>query len=443
MGGLTTPKGGETKQTTSVQQVPAYVQAAQGNLLNAANGILSPYLQQQGFTTAPLNSDQTAAYDLTRQLAQGAFTNPTANTNAAPTTPTLSPLTGKGYSMTPTQAAGYSAAAFDPTGYTANTASAVGYDPRMATAAQVTGADISALMNPYLSDVVGTTGAAINRAANQQQAQAAARSAAAGSFGGSRQAIQSAQISRAAGEQLASTTAQLMSAGFDKATATALANAQMRQQTELANQSAANTAGQFKANAENNVSQFNAGARNNADQFTATARNNASSANAAAENAARAFGASAYNTAQAADARASDVAAQFSATAANDAARQNNANDLSRYQLDLNRYSTQAGIDQALKSGDFSRQLQAIQALLGVGNAQRDMYQTSLNQPLQMLQLLGSLTPQQYGSTTIGTAPNTAPSPLQSIISGIGSVATAPLNGGGTLFGKAVSGLGF
>lgn len=389
MGGLTSPKGGDTKSTTQVNQVPAYVQAAQGNTLNAANAILGPYLQQQGFTTAPLNSDQTAAYDLTRQLAMGAFTNPSAaNGNTAPNTPTLSPLTGKGYAMTPTQATGYSSASYDPSTY----------DARMATAAQVDGAQISALMNPWIKDVVDTTGATINRAANQQQAQAAARSAAAGSFGGSRQAIQSAQISRAAGEQLASTTAQLMSAGFDKATATALANAQMRQQVELANQSADNTA----------------------RQFGATAKNSASASNAAAENAARAFGASAYNTAQAADARASDVAAQFSATAANDAARQNNANDLARYQLDLNRYSTQAGIDQALKSGDFTRQLQAIQALLGVGNAQRDMYQTSLNTPLQYLQMLGQLTPQQYGSTTIGTQPNTAQSPLQTLL-GLGT----------------------
>lgn len=404
MGGLTSPKGGDTKSTTQVNQVPAYVQAAQGNLLNAANGILSPYLQQQGFTTAPLNSDQTAAYDLARQLAQGAFTNPAANTNAAPTTPTLKPVTGTSYGVTPTIANGYSATAYDPTGY----------DARMATAAQVSGADISALMNPYIKDVVDTTGATINRAANQQQAQAAARSAAAGSFGGSRQAIQSAQISRAAGEQLASTTAQLMSAGFDKATATALANAQMRQQVELANQSAANDAG----------------------KFTATAKNSASASNAAADNAARAFSANAYNTAQASDANAANRAAEFGAQMGYAAQNQNNSNDLARYQLDLSRYSTQAGIDQALKSGDFSRQLQAIQALLGVGNAQQQYYQGSLDTPLKYLQALAATTPQQYGSTTIGTQPNTAPSPLQTILGGGLSILGMGTGGGSTLLGN-------
>ncbi len=424
MGGLTSPKGGQTLNTTSVQQVPAYVQAAQGNTLNAANAILGPYLQQQGFTTAPLNSDQTAAFDLTRQLAQGAFTNPAAaNGNKAPTAPTLSTVSGTSYTPTPTIANGYSAASFDPTGYAANT-----YDPRMATAAQVDGAQIKAFLDPFREDVVDTTLASLNRNTNQAQAQLAARSAAAGSFGGSRQALQSAQLQRSAGEQAASTVATLMSAGFDKATANAFANAQMRQQVELANQGAANAAGQF-----------NAGAKNTADQFTATAKNNSAAANAAAENAARAFGATAYNTAQAADARSADAAALFKAQQDYAAQNQNNANALSAFNGDLNRYSTQAQIDAALRSSDYSRQLQAIQAMLGIGNQQQTYYQGAIDKPLTYLQLMASLTPQNYGGTTIGTQPNTAQSPLQTI-AGIGaSVLGMPLStsaGATTLLGS-------
>lgn len=408
MGGLTSPKGGDTRSNVQTTQLPAYAQAAQGNMLNAANAILSPFLQPQSFTTAPMNSDQTAAFDLTRQLAMGAFTNPAAaNGNKAPTAPTLNPVSGTSFTPTPTQAKGY-----DAVGYGAST-----YDPRMATAAQVDGSQIRALLDPYRQDVVDTSLATLNRNTNKAQAQLAARSAAAGSFGGSRQAIQSAQLDRSAGEQAAATAAQLMSAGWDKATATALANAQMRQQVELANQGAANTAGQVNANAENAAKAFSAGATNTA----------------------AAFGAGAYNTAQAADARSADAAALFKAQQDYAAQNQNNANALSIFNGDLNRYTTQAQIDAALRSSDYSRQLQAIQAMLGIGNQQQTYYQGALDKPLTYLQLLGQLTPQQYGNTTIGTQPNTAASPLQNIL-GLGlSALGMPLTGTGgatTLLGS-------
>jgi hypothetical protein len=60
-------------------------------------------------------------------------------------------------------------------------------------------------------------------------------------LGGSGEAIARGQLERGFGENVASTVGALMAAGYDKATAVALANAQMQQQTGLANQAAENT----------------------------------------------------------------------------------------------------------------------------------------------------------------------------------------------------------
>ena len=369
---MTTPKGGSTQTSTQVQQVPAYASAAQQNLLDEGNNVLSPWLSQQAYTSAPINSDQTGAYDLTRLLATNAFSQPV---------PTLDPAQSS-YQANTYQPSQVSSSGYTPTSYTPTS-----YNPTMASAAQVDGASIHALLNPYTQDVVDTTNATIQRNANQQQAALGAKMAAAGAFGGSRQAIQSGQLARATGDQIASTTAQLMAAGYDKATATALANAQMRQQVELANQAAQNTAGQFNAGAQNTAGQFNAGAANTASQFNQGAQNSASSQNAQANNASYAANAAAQNQ-----------AAQFGVT-------QGASSVLQR-----------ANLQESLNSGNFNRQLEALQALLGIGNAQQTTVQNNLNTPLSYLQLLSQITPTNYGGTTTSTQPNTAPSPLQTLL---------------------------
>lgn len=513
---MTTPKGGATTTTTAKQEVPAYVQSAQQNLLNQSNNILSPYLQQQQYTQAGVNADQSGAYDLTRALAQSAFTggasqpqgktggtaasggqfdaaayyaaNPdvasdvtygTGGTKGAyqhyldygqaegrnqPLTPAVAatpgtdlPLTGaqqamqnvmtranagsgvtsptlmdftqnQGIWQAPTTAAtattrdatsqGYTAQ-----GYTAQNATAQGYDPTKSTAEQVTGGEIQQFLNPYTQNVVDTTLAQMARTRDETAAKNNARAAAAGSFGGSRQALQSAQLDRSYGDQAAQTTATLMSAGYDKATATALANASMRQQTGQANQQAANTAAQFGASAQNNVNLANQSAQNTASQFGASANNTAAQ-----------FGAGAANNASLANAAASNNASQFNASAQNSRDAQNaqtgasllqanNQNQLSRYNTDLSKYQAENAqanaavqLQQAARAGDQAGMLAAIQALTTAGNSQYQMAQSNVTQPLQYLQLLSQMTPTNYGGTNTTTAPNTAQSPLQSLL---------------------------
>lgn len=571
MPGLTTPKGGATQQTTQQQQVPAYVQSAQQGLLNQSNNILGPYLQQQNYTQAPLNADQTGAYDLTRSLAQSAFTgggsqpqgttgggfdaaayyaaNPDvahdgtygaggskgayqhyldygqAEGRAQTLTPvTTLPLTGaqqalqnatnraiagsgitsptlmdftqnqgiwqapttaaqattrdatsQGYTAQGYNAQGYGAQNAAAQGYTAQNATAQGYDPTKSTAEQVSAGEIQQFLNPYTQSVVDTTLAQMARTRDETAAKNNARAAAAGSFGGSRQALQSAQLDRSFGEQSAQTIATLMSAGYDKATATALANASMRQQTGQANQQAANTAAQFGASAQNTAALTNAAAQNTASQFGASAQNTANLTNAAAQNAAAQFGANAQNTAAQFGANANNTAAQFGAQAANSASlansaasnaasqfnagaqnsrdaqnaqtgaallQANNQNQLSRYSTDVSRYSAENAqanaavqLQEAVRSGDQNRMLQAIQALTSAGNAQQQYAQSNISLPLQYLQLLGQLTPQNYGQTTTTTAPNNAPSPLQTIIGGVGTALTSTIPGGSILGG--------
>jgi hypothetical protein len=405
------------------------VSAAQGDLLNASRGLLGPYLQPQNFTMAPFNADQTGAFDLTRSLAMNAFgggnygspqvaqqpagqslgyrtgvTNDPSFPMRAPQGPlpswmdesglgqgatgqnplaAVSMLSGGqrfdngavgtavnagdaqapanispvGSAMTPGLPAitnyserGIQASANLSPNLTTLNGKDYNYSPATGQAAQVTGDSIRALLNPYTQDVVDTSIATINRNANAQQAALGARYAAAGAFGGSRQALGSAQLARSTGEQVASTTAQLMAQGYDRATATALANAQMDNQMRLANMSAQNGASQFNA-------QMNYGAAN-----------------------------------------------------------QNNANQLQQYGLDINNFNS----NQSAQQQQYNRQLQAIQALLGIGNQQQQYYNQAVQQPLTYLQLLGQLTPQNYGGTTVGTQPNTAQSPLQTLL-GVGT----------------------
>ncbi|WP_264051676.1 hypothetical protein [Methylobacterium flocculans] len=469
MPGLTTPKGGATTTSTTQQAVPAYAQAAQQSLLNQASNILGPQLQQQQYTQAGINPDQSAAYDLTRNVAQSAFSGSgaamsTASRPAPPPTAALIDFRNEeGTWKAPSNVAqaafhqvgsvGYDPATYGAQGYAAKDAAAQGYDPTKSTAEQVTGGEIQKLLNPYTQSVVDTTLQQMGRTRDEAAAKNNARAAAAGSFGGSRQALQSAQLDRSFGEQSAQTTATLMSAGFDKATATALANAGMRQQTSQANQSAANAASQFGASAQNTASLNNAAAQNAAAQFGANANNAAGQFNASAQNAEGQFDASAFNNAYAANSAALNNTSQFNASAQNARDQYNsatgagllqnyNSNALSRYGADLNNYTaqnstitSQAQLLEAIKSGDQTRQMQAIQALLGQGNAQQQMVQSNISLPLQYLSLMGQLTPSNYGQTNTTTAPNNAPSPLQTIIGGVGTALTSAIPGSSILGG--------
>lgn len=355
MSDLFKPKGGDTKTTTTTQTAPQYITQAGLNLTNSGWGALGEYITQPAYTTAGVNADQSGAYDLTRGLAQGAWMG--------------KPITVPGNTNTPMDpAASYWGAA------SANTTNA--------NAAQVNGADIQKLMNPYIQGVIDPAVANLRQQSNINAAQIGAQQAASASFGGSRGALQQAQNTRALGEQTSQLVSQLMSAGYDRATATALSNAQMQQQANLQNASAANAASQFNANSSNTANSANAQAKNSRDQFIASL------------------------------------------------GLQNRQQDLSAAQ-----------IQDALASSDQTRKLQAINALLGIGNQQQQLAQSNLNVPLQYLQLLGQLTPKDTSGTAVQVAPNAAASPFQNILGGGLSLLGLKTNGGGTIGGNLLNGL--
>ena len=86
-------------------------------------------------------------------------------------------------------------------------------------------------MDPFTEDVIRQTERDILRQGAQQQNQARASAVGAGAFGGSRQAVMQGEIGRNIGDQLARTTSQLRSQGFQQAQAAAqqAANQQLRQ----------------------------------------------------------------------------------------------------------------------------------------------------------------------------------------------------------------------
>lgn len=510
------PSTVQSTQNSSTQVAP-FVQEAQQGLLSYGNNILGGFMgSAPNNAVAGLNADQTMAYDLTRQMAQDAFTGGSANPAAAlafnraqpatgsPASPLLdfrqnqgtwqAPGTAVAATTTPTQAQGYSAQGYapstyqaqgyDPAGYVAQGYEAKTYDPALATAAQVDGQQIRALLNPYQQDVVDTTNATLRRNYNTTAANMGAKAAAAGAFGGSRQAIQSAQLDRSFGEQVATSTAKLMADGYDKATATAMANANMRQQTELANQGAKNTAGQVNTGAQNAASQFTAGvmnqagqinsaAQNAAGQFLAGAQNTAGQVNSAAQNAAGQFGANANNTAGQFGASANNTASLANSQASNavslanagaqNTRDQNNASagaaqlqnynsnalqqqqlDQAKAQLDNNYALALANLQEAIRTNDQSRKSQATQALIAIGNAQQQLLQNAINVPAGALQQYGGIVPGQYASTTSGTstAPNTAPGLGQQLLGGALTLGGSFLGGpGGAVAGKALGGL--
>lgn len=414
-----------TVQTTqnSTQTVPAYASEAQQNLLNSGYGMLGSYLGlQPNQRVAGVNADQSQAYDSARQVAQNAF-------QYTPTVPGIqdATYTAQGYAPQGYASQGYAPTTTTAQGYAAQGYAPSTYDARMATAQQIDGEGIRALLNPYTQDVVDTSNATLRRNYGQTAAGLGAQAAAAGSFGGSRAALQAAQLDRSFGEQVASNTAGLMSSGYDKAAGLASTNTNLRQQTELSNQAAANAAAQFNAAAQNAAGQFNAGANNTAAQFSAGAQNAVNQFNAGAQNTAGQFNAGAANTAGQFTAGAGNTAAQFGAGANNSAA-----------QFNAQQQQQIATLRDALTGNDMNRKLQAVALLRQIGGDQQQLLQQILNVPTTALGQYAQIVPSNYGGTTssVGTAPNTAPGLGQQILGAglsIAGLGTSSL--GGSLLG--------
>jgi hypothetical protein len=235
------------KTTTEQSAPPSWATNLQLGGLSSAVSAISPYLTP-GYGVAGTNPDQQAAYGMIRQ-------------NAAAAPPSVA--------WDPAQAAQIAAA---PVAQAAQ-----------GTAAQLGGNEYRQFLNPYTRDVVGTTLSQMRDQQDQNMAAIQARQAAAHSFAGSgsRAALQSAQSTKDFNSQVASTVAQLMSAGYDKATANAMANAQMRQQTGLANTGYQQQANLANASMQQARDLAQAGYGQQANIFNATGVNNTAQQNAA------------------------------------------------------------------------------------------------------------------------------------------------------------------
>jgi hypothetical protein len=190
--------GGGTQTTTEQSQTsyPQWTQDAQQKTYTTGGSMLENFLRNPQYSVAGFNTDQMKGMDLARDSARQVYTAPQINV------PGSAPMT--------------------------------------ASAAQVTPGAIQAGINPYLDSVGKSTLDNMRREYQNSDAMLAAKYAAGGGLGGSGEAIARGQAARGYNENVASTIAQLQSAGYDKATALALANAQMQQQTNLTNATTGN-----------------------------------------------------------------------------------------------------------------------------------------------------------------------------------------------------------
>lgn len=225
---------GKPQTSTTKEELPGYVQDAQKNLIATGQNLTSPFLQNApAYSVAGFSPDQTMGFDLSRGVAETAFNTPT---------PWLTGVAA--------QSAGVS-----PVG-------------SQASASQLSSDEIGQFMNPYIGSVIAPTLGNMRRERDNTAAGISARYAAQSGLGGSGDALARGQLNRSYGEQVSTTVANLMAQGYDKASALALANAQMRQQAELQNAQLSLRAAQMAQ--QNN--QFNASAQNS--MATQTAQTN-------------------------------------------------------------------------------------------------------------------------------------------------------------------------
>lgn len=187
---------GKGQTSTTKEELPPYVQDAQKHLISTGQNLTDPFVTNAPrWGVAGFTPDQMMGFDLTRTMAETAFNTPTPQ------------LSG-----TAAQAGG----------------------------AQLSPGEIGQFMNPYIGNVIAPTLGNMRRERDNSAAGIAAKYAAQAGLGGSGEALARGQLNRGYGEQVATTVANLMSQGYDKASALAQANAQMRQQNNQFNAGAQN-----------------------------------------------------------------------------------------------------------------------------------------------------------------------------------------------------------
>ena len=133
----------------------------------------------------------------------------------------------------------------------------------------------------------------------------------------------------------------------------------------------------------------------------------------------------------------------------NQAARNNFALQDAAYRQQANMGNPQlaletAQLQDAMRTSDLARRLQAINSTLGIGNQQQLFAQSAIDVPWDMLQRIAAITPQGVYNTTqnsqsegTATRPNEAPSPFAQLLGAGLTIAGMPAGGGSSLIGKA------
>jgi hypothetical protein len=381
----------QTSTTSSNNTPPPYVQAAQQNLLSTGQNLASPFTSDApAFGVAGFNPDQMAAFDMARNTAQTASTTPPITAEMpririeAPTATAqqAGPSTGYNALLAP-DAATASAQQVGPASQAA---------AQQATAAQTDPNAYKPFLNPYTQDVVNSSNDELRRQHGITQAGISANMASGAAFGGSREGVRAGEADRAFLDKSGSMTAQLMSQGYDKAVAQAMADTQLRQQAGLQNAQLGTQTSQFNTNQANDISKLNAqlgtsvGLNNaqradQAGQFNAQLGTSALQNNAARSDAMSLANAQMGTQAELANAQAQAQRDQFNASLPMQVNAQNNQ----------------------LLNDQQRRELTALQSLLGTGGLQQQTAQQSLNLPADWLQRLQQITPTTTGSSQQGT----------------------------------------
>ena len=150
-----------------------------------------------------------------------------------------------------------------------NQIGAVGYTPTDVTAAQAQMSNISNYMNPYTNQVITNNLSdieAARQAAVQQMGEAATRAKA---YGGTRQGVAEAATNRAYADKAAQMSAQLRQQGFDTSANLMQQDLARQQQANLQTAAQGTGAAQFGAGAINAAMGGNAAAQNAMAQFNA------------------------------------------------------------------------------------------------------------------------------------------------------------------------------
>ncbi|MBP2301578.1 tail fiber domain-containing protein [Azospirillum picis] len=184
--------------------------------------------RQGGYDTrqlvADFTPDQTAGFDLTRQIA-GNGANFLQN--------------GFGWDEASNLANNFSARDVGTT-----------FSARDVAAGQLKDTNLNDYMNPYIGNVVNTTSQAINRQNQIALQNVGSQAMSQGAYGGSRQGVAQAETNRAYGDTLAQTTANLYNTGYTTAQQAALSDITNRLTADRANQSKDLSLGQLRLSAE-------------------------------------------------------------------------------------------------------------------------------------------------------------------------------------------------